>query len=157
MYNHAPENYICPICLGVQGVESEDTMIRQQDIVFKDGLVTAFIGSIWVGTKNPGHPLVVPNEHFENVYEMPQEVGHRIFDVSQKVALALKEVRKCEGVTFRQNNEPASSQHAFHYHLHLFPRFNGDELDTQIKNSYRPTPEERKPYADALKEFLSSM
>ncbi len=155
MYNHAPENYICPICLGVQGVENDDTMIRQTDIVYKDDLVMAFIGSIWVGTNNPGHPLVVPNEHFENVYDIPKEVGHRIFEVAQKVALALKEVRKCEGVTFRQNNEPASSQHAFHYHLHLFPRFVGDELDTQIKNSYRPSPEERKPYADALKAALN--
>lgn len=154
MYNHAPQNYICPICLGVQGIENDDTMIRQTDIIYKDELVTAFIGSIWVGQNNPGHPLVVPNDHFENVYDMPIEVGHRIFDVSKKVALALKEVRKCDGVTFRQNNEPASSQHAFHYHLHLFPRFVGDELDTQIKNSYRPSPEERKPYADALRERL---
>lgn len=154
MYNHAPENYICPICLGVQGIENDDTMIRQTDIIYKDDLVTAFIGSIWVGQNNPGHPLIVSNGHFENVYDMPKEVGHRIFEVSQKVAIALKKVRKCDGVTFRQNNEPASSQHAFHYHLHLFPRFVGDELDTQIKNSYRPSPEERKPYADALKAVL---
>ncbi len=155
MYNHAPENYKCPICLGVQGIESDDTMIRQSDIVYKDDLVTVFIGSIWVGNNNPGHPLVVPNEHCENIYDMPEETGHRIFDVAKKVALALKEVRKCEGVTFLQNNEPVGGQHAFHYHLHVFPRFAGDELHSNMSNSYRPTGEERKPYADDLKEILN--
>lgn len=154
MYNHAPENYKCPICLGVQGVENDDTMIRRSDIVYKDDLVMVFIGSIWVGN-NPGHPLVVPNEHYENIYDMPKEVGHRIFDVSKKIALALKEVRKCEGITFLQNNEPAGNQHAFHYHLHIYPRFKDDELHANMGKSYRPSTEEIKPYADALKEFLN--
>lgn len=154
MYNHAPDNYKCPICLGVKGIENSDTMIHPSDIVYKDELVTVFIGSIWVGSKNPGHPLIVPNEHYENIYDIPQEVGHRIIDVAKKVALGLKEVRKCEGVTFLQNNEPASNQHAFHYHLHVFTRFEDDELHANMKISYRPTLEERKPYADELKYFL---
>lgn len=156
MYNHAPENYKCPICLGVQGIESDDTLIRQGDIVYQDNLVTVFIGSIWVGNNNPGHPLVVPNEHYENIYDMPEEVGHRIFDVAKKVALALKEVRKCDGITFLQNNEPAGNQHAFHYHLHIFPRFEGDELNANMSKSYRPTAEERKPYAEELKKNLNT-
>lgn len=155
MYNHAPENYICPICLGVQGVENDDTMIRQSDIVYKDDLVTVFIGSIWVGNNNPGHPLVVPNEHYENIYDMPEDVGHRIFDVAKRVAGALKEVRKCEGITLLQNNEPVGGQHAFHYHLHVFPRFEKDELHENMSNSYRPTVGEREPYANDLKEILN--
>jgi histidine triad (HIT) family protein len=154
MYNHAPENYKCPICIGIQGVENDDTLIRQTDIVYKDDLVTAFIGSIWVGN-NPGHPLVVPNEHYENIYDMPQEVGHRIFDVAQMVAKALKEVRECDGITFVQNSEPMGGQHAFHYHLHIFPRFENDDLHSNMNNSYRPTPEERLQYSEPLKNYLN--
>jgi len=62
MYNHAPEGYICPICVAIDGAEDQRTMIRQSDIVYKDGLVTAFIGSFFVAN-NPGHPIIVPNRH----------------------------------------------------------------------------------------------
>lgn len=156
MYNHAPENYICPICLGIHKLETENTLIRPNDIVYQDDLVTAFIGSIWVGN-NPGHPLVVPNEHFENVYDMPLEVGHRIFDVAQKIANALKIVRECDGITFVQNNEPVGGQHAFHYHMHIFPRFENDELHANMNNSRRPVLEERAPYSQALKKELHNL
>src|SRR5688500_5873523 len=109
--SNAPENYVCPICLGVQVIESPDTLMQPADIVYKDDLVTAFINSFFVG-KNAGHVIVVPNEHFESLYTLPSEYGYRVFDVAQRVALAMKEVYGCEGITTRQNNEPAGDQHA---------------------------------------------
>lgn len=45
MHKHAPSNYICPLCLGVQGVENDKTLLLQQDVVYKDDSVTAFINS----------------------------------------------------------------------------------------------------------------
>ncbi len=154
MYNHEPENYQCPICIGLQGIESDDTLIRQSDIVYRDDTVTVFIGSFFVGD-NPGHPLVVSNGHYENLYDLPEEISHRIIEVSKEVAIALKTARSCAGVTVLQNNEPAGGQHAFHYHMHLFPRFEGDNLHTNMHNSRPSTAEERKPFADRLKELLT--
>jgi histidine triad (HIT) family protein len=153
MHNHAPQDYICPICLGIKGIEDERTMIRKSDIVFQDDLVTVFIGSFFVGN-NPGHPIIVPNEHFENLYDLSDEYAHRIIDVSKKIAIALKSARKCDGVMVLQNNEPASNQHAFHYHMHLFPRFDNDKLHENMAVSTKPTVEERLPYAQALKKEL---
>jgi len=128
-------------------------MIRKSDIVFQDDLVTVFIGSFFVGN-NPGHPIIVPNEHFENLYDLSDEYAHRIIDVSKKIAIALKSARKCDGVMVLQNNEPASNQHAFHYHMHLFPRFDNDKLHENMAVSTKPTVEERLPYAQALKKEL---
>lgn len=119
MKSHAPENYMCPICLGVKEIESSDTLMKPTDIVYKDDLVTAFINSFFVG-KNAGHVIVVPNEHFESLYTLPVEYGHRIFDVAKKIALAMKDAYNCDGITTRQNNEPAGDQHAFHFHFHIF-------------------------------------
>ena len=113
--SHALENYICPICLGVDEIESSDTLMRPTDIIYKDDLVTAFINSFFVG-KNTGHAIVVPNEHFENIYDLSSEVGHRIFDITKKISLAMKDVYICDGITIRQNNEPAGDQHAFLFH-----------------------------------------
>jgi len=84
--SNAPENYKCPICLGIQESDSLDTLIKPTDFVYKDDLVTAFINTFFMG-KNAGHVIVVPNKHFESIYTLPSEQGHRIFDVAQKIAL----------------------------------------------------------------------
>lgn len=156
MYNHAPENYVCPICLAIQGVESEQTMAKQADIIYRDEYALVYVNSKFVGN-NPGHVIVVPTAHFENLYELPKEYTHRIMEVSQKMALAIKEVRKCDGIWIVQNNEPASGQHAFHYHMHVFPRWDKDNLrELDIQGNVRVAdPSERIPYAEALKEYLA--
>ena len=152
MYNYAPSSYKCPICLGVQGIENEDTLLKQSDVVYKDELVTAFINSFFVG-KNPGHAIVVPNEHFENIYNLPTEYAHCIFDVAQKIALAMKKTYGCDGIMTQQNNEPASGQHAFHYHLHIFPRYENDQLHSFMNEKRLAPSEERIEYAQKLKSI----
>jgi histidine triad (HIT) family protein len=141
MNNHAPESYRCPICPAVQGLENEDTLIKQSDIVYQDDLVTAFIGSFFIG-KNDGHPIVVPNQHYENIYDLPDEVGGHIFEVAKKLALAVRQTYGCEGITILQNNEPAGGQHAFHYHTHIFPRYTDDGLHANMLTKRQTTPEE---------------
>jgi len=156
MYNHAPEGYICPLCLTSKGIESEKTMAKQADVFYRDDLVFAMVNSKFVGN-NPGHVIVVPNDHYENIYDIPLEVAHRIFDVAQKVALALKDIRRCDGVMTQQNNEPASGQHAFHFHFHIFPRFDGDNFAENINNVRLPLPEERAGYAADLRKYFEEM
>lgn len=153
MHNHAPENYICPICVAIEGFEDERTLIRQTDIVYQDDIATAFIGSFFIGN-NPGHPMVVPNKHFENIFDLPESDFQHIAAITKKVALALKNSYNCDGVMLRQNNEPASAQHAFHFHLHIIPRYDNDGLDTEVTMSRRSTPEERLPLALKIKEAL---
>ena len=155
MFNHAPHNYICPICLAVSGVENDKTMMKQADIFYRDEVVMAAVNSKFVGN-NPGHVIIVPLEHFENLYEIPDEVLHRIVSVSKKVAVALKEVRSCLAINVLQNNEPAAGQHAFHYHMHLFPRFENDQLFSNMDNSRVAEPAERDQYSEPLKDYFKS-
>lgn len=154
MFNNAPANYICPICLGNSGQENEHTLLKQDDLVFHDDLVSVWINSFWIG-RNEGHLIVVPDEHFENLYDLPNNVGHHIFEISKKMALALKEVYSCDGVTLRQNNEPTGDQHAFHYHLHIFPRYENDDFNQNMaKKSRLSDPSERKIFAEKLRKYL---
>lgn len=156
MHNHAPQDYKCPICLGVQAIENDDTLLKQADLVFKDEFVSVFINSFWTETVE-GHVIVVPNEHYENVYELPKEVGQRIFDTMQKIAIALKDVYQCDGITTRQNNEPAGNQHAFHYHHHVYPRYQGDLFNEgMMKKSILSQPEQRIVYAEKLRKYLKA-
>ena len=153
MYNHAPTNYQCPICLAIEGIENENTWIKPADIFYRDDLVMGFISSKFV-KGNEGHPLIVPLEHFENIYDLPAQYAHRISDVAQKVAMAIKNVRKCDGVTVLQNNEPAGDQHAFHYHLHIFPRFIKDNFHDELTRPHISEPQERVEYANELRERM---
>jgi histidine triad (HIT) family protein len=153
MFNHAPENYICPICLAVKGIENEDTMIKKTDIILKDDSVMVFIGSRFI-ENNLGNVIIVPNEHYENFYDLPDEIACRIIKIAKKIAIAVKETKKCDGISIRQNNEPASDQHAFHYHLHVYPRFIDDKFHENLKNLKLPSIEERKIYADEVRNNL---
>lgn len=155
MYNHANPDYKCPICLAINGVESEDTMIKQSDIFFQDDLILGIINSKYV-ENNPGHIILVPRQHFENVYDLPDEIGARIFKMSRISSIALKETRKCDGITIRQNNEPASNQHAFHYHLHIFPRFENDNFEELSQNTSVLEYKKRQEYASDLRRWISS-
>lgn len=153
MYNHAPQNYKCPICIAIRGEENSDTLITQSDIIYKDDLVTAFISSFFVG-KNPGHIIIVPNHHVENIYEISIDHASRIQAIMQKCALALKKAYGCDGISTLQNNEPAGNQHAFHYHFHVFPRYKNDDLFKNMLDKKLSTPKERKLYAEKIKAAL---
>lgn len=154
MFNHAPTNYICPICLGIKGIENEQTLLKKADLVYQDKHFSAFINSFWIG-KNDGHVIIVPNEHIENIYDLSTELGQKIFEIIQRIALAMKATYLCDGITLRQNNEPAGDQHAFHFHLHIFPRYENDDFNQQLALKSRLSdPNDRIKFSELLKNYL---
>lgn len=151
---HEPEGYDCPLCRVVKGID-EGAKTKQGDIVYKDEYVTAFISAFSTG-KNPGHVTIVPNQHFENIYNLPTDLGAAIFSASQKVSEALKEAFSCGGIVIRQNNEPTGDQHTFHYHLHVYPRYDNDGFNTSHPDDKVLIDEEvRKVQAEKLKSYLN--
>ena len=147
MYNHAPEAYQCPFCLLISGQEDGSLLSRQSDIFYRDDALTAMISShTWA--VNYGNVIIIPNRHYENIYDLPDEVGARIFALSRRIALAMKSAYQCAGISTRQHNEPAGNQDVWHYHLHVFPRYPGDNLYSAQRVLVQP--EERQRYADLL-------
>jgi histidine triad (HIT) family protein len=132
----------------VQGIENEHNEVKQTDIVYQNTQVTAFI-AIRKWTNNIGHVLVIPNSHFENIYNLPTDVAIEIHKAAKAVALTMKEVYACDGILLRQHNEPAGEQNIWHYHLHVIPRYDNDNLHLSQK---QPFPiNERIEYALKLK------
>lgn len=127
MYNHAPDGYPCPFCLIANGIENEQVLTCQSDVVYHDQLLTAFISARqW--PQNQGHVIVIPNAHYENIFDLPPDLGTPIQRLAQALAIAMKREYGCEGISTRQHNEPAGNQDVWHYHLHIFPRYAGDDL-----------------------------
>lgn len=155
MHYHAPEAYDCPFCHVVRGVPRPLPYTQPEDVVLHNELVTAFISSCW-WPNNPGHVVIVPNEHFENLYELPAVYGAAIHETSRVIALALKAVYGCDGISTRQHNEPGGGQDVWHYHLQAFPRYVGDDLYLLTPERRTTTPEERRPYAERLRAYLAA-
>ena len=148
MYNHAPADYVCPMCAFVSG-HLEAGGSTREDIVLEDDRVLALVSSRW-WPRNLGHVILVPKQHFENIFDLPDEFGTR-----NASPLVLKATYNCDGVSTRQHNEPAGNQDLWHYHLHIFPRYTGDELYLTPTSEIREaTPEERRTYAERLRNFL---
>ncbi len=154
MYNHTPENYDCPFYRIVKhDFAPSNPMTRPEDIILQTSLATAFIASRW-WPNNPGHVLIIPNEHFENIYDLPSHYAAEIHNLSQKVAIAFKTVYKCDGVTTRQHNEPAGNQDVWHYHLHVFSRYQNDAFYELFYKGEWTTLEQRLPYAQKLQDYF---
>jgi histidine triad (HIT) family protein len=154
MYNHAPPNYTCPFCLLLSGIKNEQVYSVDSDIFYRGKKVSAFISSHqW--PNNLGHALVIPNRHFENLYDLPDPLGAEIHRVSRQIALAMKSIYGCDGISTRQHNEPDGNQDVWHYHLHVFPRYEGDDLYTS-QYAEMPIPE-RALYARKLKAYFEGL
>ena len=152
-FRHQPEGYQCPFCRVVAGEDLPDDYTKQADIVYRDAMATAFVSSAW-WPANPGHVLVVPNDHYENVYDIPDAVLAAVQVAGKRIALALKAVYGCDGTSFRQHNGPSGDQEVWHYHLHVFPRYWGDDLYVRTREWRSMTATERVPYAQKLRAYL---
>ncbi|MDY7039469.1 MAG: HIT domain-containing protein [Chloroflexota bacterium] len=96
----------CVYWFGVSIMMNMSTV--RTDIFYQNDAVTAFIGSHqW--PHNPGSAVIIPNEHFENIYDLPLHFATRIWELAKAVALAMKVVYSCDGVSTRQHNEPAGN------------------------------------------------
>lgn len=151
MHNNAPNDYICPLCLLIQGVENKNNDFKQTDIVYQNAQVTAFI-AIRKWPNNVSHVLVIPNVHYENIYDLPIKAVTEIHKVAKAVAIIMKDVYGCEGILIRQHNEPAGGQNIWHYHLHVIPRYENDNLHLSQKQPFPP--DERAQYARRLNAKL---
>jgi histidine triad (HIT) family protein len=153
-FSHQPDGYDCPFCRVAAGQDCEDNWTKQSDVVWRDEAVTAFINAaFWPA--NLGAVVVIPNEHYENVYDIPDEILAAVQVAGKRIALALKAAYGCDGTSFRQHNEPAGSQDVWHYHLHVFPRYDGDDLYLRSPERRVTGPAEREPYARRLRAQLT--
>jgi len=101
----------------------------QASIVFEDDRVLAFMD---LHPANVGHTLVVPREHWETIYDIPEKVLGDMFAVVKKVSVAVKKAVGAEGMSILQFNERAAGQSVKHFHVHVVPRFRGDAMSKFI-------------------------
>ena len=115
----------CIFCAIVEG-KIPSAKVYENDHVF------AFMD---IAPANPGHLLIIPKQHYRNIFDMPADVGSKIMEAAVLLANAIKEALNPDGLNLFQSNEPAAFQTVFHFHLHLIPRWEEDPLRLPWKPS----------------------
>ncbi len=120
--------------------------------VYEDDDVVAFMD---INPANPGHTLVVPKRHFRNLFDVDEEIAAKVMWVATRIAKAIKEALNPDGVNLFQASEKAAFQTVFHFHMHVIPRWEGDDLVEPWKPK-KGDIEEIGRIAERIRESLST-
>lgn len=96
-----------------------------------------------------GHALILPKNHYKNLYELSDETAAKVFPLAKKMANVMTQKLGCDGFNIIQNNNQIAGQTVFHFHVHLIPRYNDDGQNLVMK----PT-ETTDTELDAVKDLL---
>ena len=81
-----------------------------------------------LGPASKGHALILPKSHAANIYELSDEMAAKAMILAKKMATAMTAALKCDGFNIVQNNGECAGQTVFHFHMHLIPRYEGDQV-----------------------------
>ena len=79
-----------------------------------------------LGPATRGHGLLLPKNHFANLFELDDETAQKAILVAKKMAGKMKDALGADGFNLVQNNGEAAGQTVFHFHMHLIPRYEND-------------------------------
>lgn len=98
-----------------------------------------------------GHALILPKEHYANIFEIDEEILGKAAKLAKKIMIKEKDNLKCDGYNLLQNNGEVAGQTVFHFHMHLIPRYESDENKDIIQWSHIELPD------DEMKEIKDKM
>lgn len=99
------------------------------NVVYEDEYFKAILD---IGPAAKGHVLILPKKHSDNLLELDSESAAHILEAAKKIAKALMDELKCDGINLMQNNGEAAGQTVNHFHIHLIPRYKGDQINLEL-------------------------
>ena len=96
-----------------------------------------------------GHVIIITKEHFANIYELDEFIAEKLYPLAVKTAKKLKKALNCDGINILQNNEAAANQTVFHFHLHVIPRYENDD----VMIDWRPKDPDPKEFEGILRKL----
>lgn len=130
----------CIFCKLANGVFATNSIYEDED----------FNVILDAGPATKGHALILPKEHYANIYEMPEDLLAKVMILAKKQAVHMTEKLGCDGFNIVQNNGETAGQTVFHYHLHLIPRY-ADDGQNILWNPTKPDDQAQKELCDHLK------
>ena len=114
--------------------------------IYEDELFNVILD---VAPATKGHALILPKNHAANIFELPEDTAGKAFVLAKKLAQKMTDKLGCDGFNIVQNNGTVAGQTVFHYHLHLIPRYEGDNVGN-LWNPGTLTEEQKKEILEKL-------
>ena len=109
----------CPFC---EIVRRDDPDARE---VFRDEHVVAFFPT---EPATLGHTMVIPRQHIPDIWSLDEETAGHLARATVRLAVAVREAMKPDGLNIIQSNGKAATQTVCHLHVHIVPRWEGDAV-----------------------------
>lgn len=119
--------------------------------LFESEDVLAFLD---IAPVSPGHALVIPKAHVENLLDLPAGLGEVLLAAAKQVGRAVMQATAAEGLNLQMNNFEAAGQIVPHAHLHLVPRRAGDGLTLWPQYPYKGK-DEMNALAERIRRALA--
>lgn len=103
------------------------------------------------GPATRGHALILPKQHYANIYELPEETAGKVMILAKRMATKMTDKLGCQGFNLVQNNGECAGQTVFHFHYHLIPRYENDGQHI-LWNPTTPDADEQAKLCAMLKE-----
>lgn len=100
--------------------------------IYEDDRFLAFLD---ISQATIGHTLVIPKQHFQNIFELDEDTARDIFALVANLAHKLKQGLKIEDLNILNNNGTLAGQTVNHFHIHLIPRYKNDNLTIKFTNN----------------------
>ena len=117
--------------------------------IYEDEKTFAFLD---INPVNPGHTLVVPKEHSENIYDTSEDNWTAVMKTTKMLAPIIKKAVGADGINLEMNNEKAAGQIIFHTHVHIVPRIDDDGFRHWPGTPYKDGEEEK--IANSIRTLL---
>ncbi|MCR4936941.1 MAG: HIT family protein [Lachnospiraceae bacterium] len=91
--------------------------------IYEDGLFKVILD---LGPATKGHSLIIPKDHYEDLFELPEETAAQAMVLAKRLSARLMEKLHADGLNLVQNNKETAGQTVKHFHLHIIPRYKDD-------------------------------
>lgn len=115
--------------------------------IYEDECVKVILDA---GPATKGHALVIPKEHYQNIFDIEDTTLANAMKVAKKVAARMQDILNCDGVNIVQNNKEAAGQTVPHFHIHVIPRYKNDGQNI-LWDPKEPDENEQKALCEKLK------
>ena len=108
--------------------------------IYEDEKVLAILD---LSQATKGHTLVMPKKHYENIFDLDEETSKHLFNVVRIISKHYNKIDKnIVGINLLNNNGSAAGQTVMHYHMHILPRYENDDLKNMEFNEHKLNLEE---------------
>jgi len=99
--------------------------------IYEDNEVFAFLD---INPLSLGHTLIIPKSHFENIFDINENILQKIIVVTKNISQKIKNNLNADGIRLSQFNGSVAGQEVMHFHLHVIPKYENDELSKNFKS-----------------------